>query len=69
MVPIEEEGSFSDTHHKMHDRVVLAETDVRTCAEDEPVLGIGFGETIGGPAGWVEFVWIGIDCFVVQRVP
>jgi len=59
MVPIEEEGGFSKTH----------QTDVRTRTEDEPVLGIALSETIGSPTGWGKFVWIGVDGFIVERVP
>lgn len=37
MVPVEMQGCFTETHHKMHYGVILAETDVWTCAEDKPV--------------------------------
>jgi len=69
MVPIEEEGGLSKTHHQMHDGIILSQTDVRTRTEDKPVLGVALSETIGSPAGWGKFVWIGVDGFIVERVP
>ena len=37
MIPIKEEGSFANTHHEMHNSVILAETDVRTCPENKEI--------------------------------
>lgn len=37
MIPIKEEGRFAETHHEMHNSVILAETDMRTCTKNEPI--------------------------------
>ena len=37
MIPIKEEGSFAETHHEMHNSIILAETDVRTSTENKPI--------------------------------
>jgi hypothetical protein len=72
-------GCFTETHHKMHYGVILADTDVWTCPEDEPVpvvrrdkggiLWVLFGAAIGTPAIGIEFVGIGVGFLIMKRVP
>jgi len=65
MIPVEEHGSLSETHHEMHYRIVLAKANVWTCAEDKPILWMLFGDAVWTPARRCEFVWIGVDFFVM----
>jgi len=37
VVPFKEEGSFPETHHKMHNSIILTNTYVRTSSENKPI--------------------------------
>lgn len=79
MVPVEMQGCFTETHHKMQYGVILAETDVWTCAEDKPVsvvrkdkggiLWMLFGDAIATPAVGIKFVGVGVGFLIMERVP
>lgn len=80
VIPIEKEGGLSETHHKMHDSVILAKTDMRACSKHEPIstdqlkktgesLWMLLGDSIRTPSGRVELLWVRVCIFIVKRVP
>jgi len=55
VVPVEEEGGFSETHHKMHNSIILTNTYVRTSSENKPIpVTISFRQDKDDTFGFVR---------------
>ena len=80
MIPVKEDGGLAKTHHEMHNSVILAETDVRTCTKNKPIPTISsilmreqlwmlLGNAVWTPSRGIIFIWVRIDCLIVKRMP